>query len=90
MRGQAPAIFASPDTAETFFDGGVDLFHQLRFLVAELLGRHAAPSQLLLAGIDDVDHELAFMDGDRSCSSGHVAPHHEGGVERGNTTHADV
>ncbi len=70
MRGRRPLFLRRRVLLKHLLDGRIDLFHQLRFLVAELLGCHAAPCQLLLAGIDDVDHELAFMDGDRSCSSG--------------------
>src|ERR1039458_10648309 len=46
------------------FDSGIDLLQQFLWLVTELVGRHAAPRQLLLAGIDHIHHQLSFADGD--------------------------
>src|ERR1039458_6391801 len=72
---------------EHFFDSGIDLLQQFLWLVTELVGRHAAPRQLLLAGVDNVHHKLAFVDGDRSCSPRHGAPHQDRKSTRLNSSH---
>src|ERR1039458_5893432 len=90
LRRTLTARFRCRILPKHLFNSGIDLLQQFLWLVTELVGRHTAPRQLLLAGIDHVHHKLAFADGDRSCSSRHGAPHHETRVERGNAAHAAI